>query len=124
MYFRTTTLLFRASKTMITFPLTRGVVRARIASAMPGYAYILECSDGHRYFGSTNDLARRLAQHRAGRVQSTSWRLPVRLVYDEHFQTPGQARQRERAFKNGRTRRKTLDLLIRGFPPAKLAPFA
>jgi len=91
---------------------------------MPGYAYILECSDGHRYFGSTNDLARRLAQHHAGTVQSTSCRLPVRLVYYEQFPTPEQARQRERAFKNGRTRQKTLDLLIRGFPSAKLAPFA
>ncbi|MDM8006426.1 MAG: GIY-YIG nuclease family protein [Phycisphaerae bacterium] len=86
--------------------------------------YILRCRDQRYYFGSTNDLVRRLADHRAGRVRSTKPRLPVELVYFEECKTLDQARQRERSFKNGRTRRKTIDLLIRSFPRDHLAPFA
>ena len=54
----------------------------------------------------------------------TKGRLPARLVYFEELQTLAQARQRERALKNGRTRRKTIDHLIAAFPPERLAPFA
>jgi len=90
---------------------------------MPGYLYILRCRDGLLYTGSTNDLIRRLARHRAGKVRSTKSRLPVQLIYFEEFETPDQARQRERELKNGRTRRKTIDLLIATFPPERLAPF-
>lgn len=105
-------------------PLTRGVVRAQSALLnMLGYMYILRCRDQKYYFGSTNDLIRRLADHRAGRVRSTKPRLPIELVYFEKCKTLDQARQRERSFKNGRTRRKTIDLLIGGFPPDRLAPF-
>ena len=91
---------------------------------MPAYVYILLCRDGGCYHGSTNDLSRRLARHRAGLVRSTKSRLPVRLVYYEECETPAQARQRERSLKHGRTRRKAIDLMIRGFPGERLAPFA
>jgi putative endonuclease len=64
---------------------------------MPGYVYILRCRDGLLYTGSTNDLIRRLAQHRAGKVRATKPRLPVQLIYFEEFDTPDQARQRERS---------------------------
>jgi putative endonuclease len=86
--------------------------------------YILRCADGRYYYGSTSDLIQRLAAHRGGRVRSTKWRLPVRLVYFDICQTLDQARQREHSFKNGRTRRKAIEGLIRHFPPEKLAPFA
>jgi len=91
---------------------------------MTGYVYILRCSDGRYYYGSTNDLIRRLAEHRAGRVRSTRPRLPMKLVYFQECQTLDQARQREHLLKNGRTRRKAIDLMIQGFPPERLAPFA
>lgn len=86
--------------------------------------YILRCADGRHYCGSTNDLAQRLARHRAGQVYSTKARLPAELVYFEECQTLGEARQREHLLKNGRTRRKTIDLMIREFPRERLAPFA
>jgi len=79
------------------------------------YAYILRCSDGRCYYGSTNDLIQRLRQHRNARVRSTKWRLPVQLVYFEEHTTLDQARQRERFFKTHGMRRKALDLLIAGF---------
>jgi putative endonuclease len=103
--------------------LTRDVVRA-VLVVVNSYAYILGCSDGRYYYGSTNNLIQRLANHRRGRVKSTKWRLPVALVYFEEFPTLDQARQREYLWKNGRTRRKKLDTLIAGFPAERLAPFA
>jgi putative endonuclease len=90
---------------------------------MPGYLYILRCRDDQLYFGSTSDLARRLAEHQSGRVRSTKPRLPIELVYFEDCQTLGQARQKERSLKNGRTRRKIIDQLIQSFPADRLAPF-
>lgn len=33
---------------------------------MKGYMYILECSDGSYYVGSTNDIELRLQQHQNG----------------------------------------------------------
>ena len=91
---------------------------------MRAFAYILCCADGLLYYGSTSDLSRRLAEHRRGRVRTTARRLPVRLVYFEECETTAQARQRERSFKNGRTRRKAIEQLISHFPPCRLAPFA
>lgn len=91
---------------------------------MSCWAYILRCVDGQYYYGSTNDLLRRLARHHGGQVRSTKWRLPAELVYFGEFETLEQARQRERSFKNGRTRRKTIEQLIATFPPERLAPFA
>jgi putative endonuclease len=77
-----------------------------------------------RYYGSTNNLLQRLGRHRGGKVRSTAWRLPVELVYFEEYETLEQARQREYSLKNGRTRRKTIDILIQSFPREKLTPFA
>jgi len=91
---------------------------------MLGYVYILRCVDQRYYYGSTNDLIQRLVQHRAARVRSTKPRLLVELVYFEECQTLDQARQRERSLKNGRTRRKVIELVIRTFPAERLAHFA
>jgi len=44
--------------------------------------YILSCADDSFYTGMTNDLARRLAEHRAGRgARWTQRRLPVEVVF-------------------------------------------
>ena len=102
---------------------------------MAARVYILRCADDRLYFGSTTDLIRRLAEHRRGHVRTTARRLPltrrsrvkglpVRLLYFEEHATPDQARQREHQFKNGHTRRKTIELLIADFPAQRLAPFA
>ncbi len=93
-------------------------------SVMPAYVYILECSDGQRYTGIANDLKQRLDQHRRGQVRSTRWRRPVRPVYFEEHESLLRARQRERSLKNGRTRKESIEYMIKTFPPAQLAPFA
>ena len=51
-----------------------------------GYTYILECSDGSYYVGSTKNLEKRFAQHNAGEgAEYTKHRLPVKLVYFEEY---------------------------------------
>jgi putative endonuclease len=120
----TTVYFYDGWKIIETVPLTRGLVRAALADVMAYYAYILRCADDRLYYGSTNDLLRRLREHRAGRVRTTACRLPVGLVYFEEQPTAEQARQREHSFKNGRTRRKRIEQLIADFPAAQLAPFA
>jgi predicted GIY-YIG superfamily endonuclease len=62
--------------------------------------YVLRCRDGSLYTGMTNDLARRLAAHRAGRGAAyTRSRLPVRLVYVEGRRSRGAALSREAQIK-------------------------
>ena len=64
---------------------------------MKGFMYILECSDGSYYTGSTNDLDRRLEQHQKGEgANYTKKRLPVNLVYYEEFNRIDQAFYREK----------------------------
>ena len=50
-----------------------------------GYVYILRCSDGTLYVGSTIDLDRRLAQHQAGQGSAYTRRLPVEMLWSEEF---------------------------------------
>ncbi|MBO5556206.1 MAG: GIY-YIG nuclease family protein [Oscillospiraceae bacterium] len=60
------------------------------------YAYLLRCADGTLYCGWTNDLARRLAAHNAGRGgRYTRVRRPVSLAYWESFATREEAMSRE-----------------------------
>jgi putative endonuclease len=59
--------------------------------------YILECSDGTFYTGSTNNLDLRLLQHQNGEgANHTKKRLPVKLVYNEEFQRIDEAFYREK----------------------------
>lgn len=58
--------------------------------------YILECSDGSYYVGSTNNLELRLMQHQNGEGSIyTKTRLPVKLVYFEEFRRIDEAFYRE-----------------------------
>ena len=64
---------------------------------MKGYMYILECSDGSYYTGSTNDLELRLSQHLNGEGSNhTRKRLPVKLLYFEQFSRIDDAFSREK----------------------------
>ena len=64
------------------------------------YMYILECSNGQYYVGSTQDLDLRLKQHQAGEGSNfTKKHLPVKLVYYEKFQRIDEAFNREHQVK-------------------------
>jgi putative endonuclease len=48
------------------------------------WVYMLRCADGSLYTGWSNDVARRLERHRAGRASRyTASRLPVELVLSQ-----------------------------------------
>jgi predicted GIY-YIG superfamily endonuclease len=51
------------------------------------YMYILRCSDGTYYVGSTRNLDARVHQHQTGEgARYTQHRLPVELVYSCFFE--------------------------------------
>ena len=62
--------------------------------------YILSCKDGTLYTGITDNLERRLAQHRAGKgAKYTRGRGPLHLVYTETCADHSKALRRELAVK-------------------------
>ena len=65
------------------------------------YTYVLKCSDGNLYIGSSDDLRRRMREHQAGKCPNTCKRLPVELVYYEACRSIEAARSREQGLKTG-----------------------
>lgn len=45
------------------------------------YIYILRLVDGTHYTGITNDLERRMEEHRTGQSKSTKFKLPVKGIF-------------------------------------------
>ena len=74
------------------------------------WMYILECSDGSYYAGSTKDLEYRLSEHQEGRgAKYTSRRLPVKFVYSEEYERVIDAYAREKQVQNwSRAKREAL----------------
>ena len=74
------------------------------------WMYILECSDGSFYVGSTKNLELRLSEHQEGLgAKYTSRRLPIRLVYSEEFERISDAFTREKQVQNwSRAKREAL----------------
>ena len=72
-----------------------------------GYMYILLCSDGSYYTGSTIDLQRRINQHQSGEgANHTKKRLPVELVYYETYPRIDMAFYREKQIQKWRRDKK------------------
>ena len=81
----------------------------------PGaYVYMLRCSDGSYYVGSARlGLERRLSEHNTGAHDGyTSKRLPVELVWSEHFPSITDAIAVERQIKGWSRAKK--EALMRG----------
>ena len=89
---------------------------------MPSYMYILECSDGSFYTGSTKNLPRRLWQHenKIG-ANYTKKRLPIKLVFCEPYDRVHDAFLREKQVQGWSRRKK--QALIEG-DPEKLIEFS
>lgn len=80
---------------------------------MKVYMYILLCSNGHYYTGSTNDLERRLIEHQNGEgANFTRKHLPVELVYYEEFDRIDDAFYREKQVQGWSRKKK--EALIKG----------
>src|SRR3990172_8662966 len=80
---------------------------------MAFYVYILRCADGSYYVGHTDDLEKRVSEHRAGFIPGyTHTRRPVALVFAAQFPSREQALQRERQIKGWSRAKK--EALIKG----------
>ena len=62
---------------------------------MKGYVYILENNSGRFYIGSTNNIKRRLQQHKLGHTQTTKNMGGIKLVFNQEFESLGVARKIE-----------------------------
>lgn len=66
------------------------------------YVYILQSlRTGEFYKGLTDDINRRLKQHKDGKSPSTKKLLPVRLIHVEICDNRQKARELEKYFKSG-----------------------
>ncbi len=74
---------------------------------MKGYMYILLCSNGQYYTGSTNNIEVRLAQHQNGEGSNfTKKHFPVELVYLEEFERIDDAFAREKQIQGWSRKKK------------------
>ncbi len=70
------------------------------------YTYVLHSSrDGKWYTGASSDLKARLKEHEHGKVPSTRFRRPLRLVSYEACLEAEDAYRRERFLKTGKAKR-------------------
>jgi predicted GIY-YIG superfamily endonuclease len=77
------------------------------------WMYILRCCDASYYLGHTDDLEKRVIDHKAGGISVyTRKRRPVQLVLSESFSTREEALARERQVKGWSRARK--EALING----------
>lgn len=81
---------------------------------MGAWVYILRCSDGSYYVGSARGTVEfRLSQHNSGLIEGyTRARLPVVLVFSQHFDRTTDAIAAERQIKGWSRLKK--EKLIRG----------
>ena len=80
---------------------------------MRAWTYIVVCSDGSYYTGSTTGLERRVVDHNSGRYRGyTLSRLPVVLVWSQEFSDVRDAIALERQIKGWSRKKK--EALIRG----------
>ena len=65
------------------------------------YSYILKSLvTGTHYYGSTEDLDRRLNDHNSGKVRYTKGKRPWSMIYSESYPTRSEAYRRELFFKS------------------------
>src|SRR3989338_8057874 len=66
------------------------------------FIYVLiSLSDERFYVGFTTDLVKRFQEHEAGRVSSTKYRRPLKLIHYEYFINKADAKAREVFLKSG-----------------------
>ena len=66
------------------------------------YTYVLlSQKDKKFYIGYTENLSKRIQEHKAGLVSSTKYRLPIQLIYFEACLDKDLAIKREKQLKTG-----------------------
>lgn len=70
------------------------------------WMYVLINSEEDRYYiGSTNNLKKRVQQHKAGHTRTTRILQTLELVYKEKFDTIEEARSREKKLKSYKSKK-------------------
>ena len=65
------------------------------------YSYILKSKkDNSYYYGSTDDIPKRIKEHNAGKVRYTKGHRPYVYHFSEVFNTRSEAFRRERFYKS------------------------
>ena len=82
--------------------------------------YILRSKSGRYYYGSTNDLARRLEQHRRGHTATTAKDAPWELVASKEMDSLESARMQERIFKKWKNPKRVLAWFNRPQPMVEI----
>jgi putative endonuclease len=80
--------------------------------AKKAYMYVVECSDRTLYTGYTTDIKQRIKTHNAGKgAKYTRNRLPVKLIYQEIFDSKKAAMSAEYHFKKKKNRAQKLEYI-------------
>ena len=80
---------------------------------MSFWVYILKCADDSYYTGHTDSLEQRIGKHAEGKIDGyTASRLPVTLIFSEHFVTRLEALEMERRIKGWSRKKK--EAMMRG----------
>ena len=67
--------------------------------------YVLQDDSGKLRKGLTNNLKRRLWEHKSGKTRTTARMKNVKIIYSEEFEDKTEARKRELYFKTAAGRR-------------------
>lgn len=77
------------------------------------YTYILKSEkDNSYYIGSSSSIKQRIEAHNKGKVRSTRYKRPLKLIYTEDYPTLKEAMRRERQLKSWK-RRDAVERLIK-----------
>ena len=80
---------------------------------MSFWVYILKCSDGSYYTGHTDNLEKRIGEHKSGLLEGyTATRQPVVLVFSQEFPSRIEALSSEQQIKGWSRKKK--EAMIRG----------
>ena len=78
------------------------------------YVYILLSETKTRtYTGVADDVEKRLKEHNAGRVKSSSPYRPYKVIHAESFETLSEARQKEKFYKSTTGRRRLKEIFFK-----------
>ena len=81
------------------------------------YVYLLFLKNGQIYTGVSRDLKRRVNEHKRGKVKSTCYKRPFKLIHYEAYTLKSDAERRERFLKTTEgkklLRRQIKDLLVK-----------
>lgn len=76
------------------------------------YTYVLKSlKDKKLYIGRSDDLKRRIDEHKKGKVEATKYRLPIELIFYEAFKNKTDAIRRENYFKTTKGKRALMIML-------------